>query len=157
MISQQEADRLTNLQKVPADNVVYEFPPSGGAIEINLVSRDGKEEFIIDVNRKGRISLKATYQERWHKTIALLRLDLKGPPHTNPIAVAPVPQWASQYAGVTMQTPHIHIYLENYGPTWAFPIRSNQFANVNNLWQTLLDFLDYCHVAERPVIQNRLV
>ena len=153
MISQVYADQLMRMPKIPRKKSAFSFPVSGEWIEIEMVSRNGKEEFIFDINRKGQILLRCTLQERWDKTTVLLRLETTGGPHTNPPITAPVPSWAKMYVRQSMSTPHLHIYLEEYGDRWAFPVPSDRFKNLHDIQQTLMDFFDYCNVLERPILQ----
>jgi hypothetical protein len=69
----------------------------------------------------------------------LARLDFGGPPHRNP-------------DGEEIPCPHLHLYREGYGDKWAVPIPVDRFPNVNDLWLTLQDFMDYCNVIEPPQI-----
>lgn len=112
----------------------YTYPYEGD-IEIPLVSADEKEEFILDIWRKGKIALKTKYQTRVHKTIVLVRLDLNGPPHRNP-------------DGEEVGGTHIHIYQEGYGDKWAYPVEIQYFPNINDLWKTLYDFMEYCNIHD---------
>ena len=153
MISQAYAEKLMQIPKVPRKNSAFFFPVSGNWIEIEMISRDGKEEFLFDINRKGKILLRCTLQERWDKTTVLLKLETVGGPHTNPPITDPVPTWAESYERQTMPSPHIHIYLEGYGDRWAFPIPNDRFKNLGDMRQTLMDFFDHCNVEERPIIQ----
>jgi hypothetical protein len=72
--------------------------------------------------------------------IVLLRLDVNGAPHRNP-------------DGVEVPCPHIHVYREDYGDKWAFPIPPGKFENLDDLNMTLDDFLTECNVIEGPIIQ----
>lgn len=55
-LAQVEADALLKMEKVPASSDVFHFPDLGGRIEVPLVSRDHREAFSLDINRK-RIAL----------------------------------------------------------------------------------------------------
>lgn len=108
--------------------------PHAGEIEIPLISADEKEEFVLDI-WKGKIALKTKYQTRVHKTIVLVRLDLNGPPHRNP-------------DGKEVEGTHVHVYKEGYGDKWAYPIEIQSFPNINNVWETLHDFMKYCNIHD---------
>lgn len=108
----------------------------------DLVSLDEKEKFLLDVNRKGRIKLtKCTYQKRYRRVIVLARLDIDGPPHTNP-------------DGEKVLCPHLHIYKEGYGEKWAYPVPLDKFSDTKNLDILLRDFMKYCNVVRLPIIQG---
>lgn len=139
-ITQQEADALINLPKIPAENKDWAYPPLGGAISIPLTSRDKRENFSLDISR-GQINLyRGKYQNRTRQVIVLVRLDFGGPPHRNP-------------DGEEIPCPHIHIYREGYGDKWAYPAPSGEFPNVNDLQETIYDFMKFCNVVDFPSIQ----
>ena len=80
VITQGEANALLNMEKSKADNSKYEFPDSGGRIEIPLISANQRERFLLDV-RKARIDLvRGTYQCRGRVVTILARLDIGGSP-----------------------------------------------------------------------------
>ena len=83
-MSQAEADALIALDKHKVDNTAWTFPQPGDKIAVPLVSEDKRENFLLDVSRGGIVLSKATYQNRAHKAVVLMRLDLGGAPHRNP-------------------------------------------------------------------------
>lgn len=93
-----------------------------------------RKEFVLDI-WKGKIALKTKYQTRVDKTIVLVRLDLNGPPHRNP-------------DGKEVEGTHVHVYKEGYGDKWAYPIEIQSFPNINNVWETLNDFMKYCNIHD---------
>jgi|GEM_PF-998922 len=106
ILTQAEADDLIFMEKVCIDDQEWEFPSLGGAVSIPLVSRDKRENFMLDVSR-GRIDLaKIKYQNRARQVVILVRLELAGPTHRNP-------------DGEEIGCPHIHIYREGFGDKWA--------------------------------------
>lgn len=143
MISQAEADALFQMQKARMDNSVHDFPLPGENVMVSLQSTDGRERFILDVSR-GKIEIKkATYQSRYHKVIILTRLDLFGPPHTNP-------------DGTIVECPHIHKYKEGYGDKWAYTLPET-FTKTDSLMQVLDEFMDYNNVIERPIFTGGIL
>ncbi|HUT14305.1 MAG TPA: hypothetical protein VMY42_27715 [Thermoguttaceae bacterium] len=141
VLTQERADELMGLPKQCADRSPIEFPLAGEALLLELRSEDGRESFLLDVNRKGRIKLKkCTYQERYAVVEILLRLDLNGPPHENP-------------DGSEIPTPHLHVYREGFADKWAQSVPP-KFSNTDDLVGTLGDFLRYCGVQEIPEIQS---
>lgn len=97
---------------------------------MSIVSLDGRDKFLIDINRKGTIKIsKCTYQNRYRNDI-LLRLEIDGPPHTNP-------------DGNIIKGTHLHICKEGYGDSWAYPL-PDIFTNTKDLTTTLIQFLEYC-------------
>jgi len=84
-LSQAEADALMQMEKYSVSQDRWWYPDSGESVHIPLVSPDRKERFLLDVHR-GRIDLsKATYNNRAHQVVVLVRLDLgSGVSHRNP-------------------------------------------------------------------------
>ncbi|MFO7888798.1 MAG: hypothetical protein R6V04_00505 [bacterium] len=57
MITQTEADNLISPEKKKPTDEQYNFPDIGDCLTIPIISIDGSENFLIDVNRKGKIKL----------------------------------------------------------------------------------------------------
>lgn len=142
-LTQPEADALLAMEKVATDDSPHDFPGAGDSLLVELRSPDGREEFILDIYR-GRINLaKVTYQNRARVTTILARLDLGGPPHTNP-------------DGMVVPSPHLHLYREGYADKWAVAVPSS-FGNVADARAALTGFLGYCNVTRPPNFQDRLM
>lgn len=136
---QSEADFLLQMAKIRTSDEEYLYPGIGSNLIIPLISDDGRENFMLDISR-GRIEIrKGKYQLRSHQIITLARLDFGGPPHRNP-------------DGAEIACPHLHLYREGYGDKWAYPAPVGDFRNLADLWLTLHDFMDYCHVIQPPNI-----
>lgn len=141
-LTQVEADALIALAKRRVDDQQCDYPNAGGAITIPLVSTDGREPFFLDLSRS-RIDLaKGTYQNRGRLVVVLVRLDFGGRPHRNP-------------DGIHIASPHLHLYRAGYGDKWAFPVPSQDFADLTDAWRTLEDFMQFCNIVA-PVIQRGL-
>ena len=140
---QTEADALIAMEKVKVDNNEYEYPSLGGRITVPIASRNKRENFLLDISRMKIDLLKGSYQNRAFQIIVLVRLDFGGQPHRNP-------------DGQEIHSPHIHVYREGYGDKWAFTVPRNIFVNMNDLWQTLQDFMKYCKIVEQPNIVKGL-
>lgn len=136
-LTQAEADALLRLEKVPASSDTFHFPDLGGRIEVPLVSRNRREQFSLDINRK-RIALTTGYQTRARQVIVLARLDFAAP-HRNP-------------DGTEVGVPHLHVYREGFGDRWAIGIPEGLLTDPSDSWQVLHDFMVYCAVVERPAI-----
>lgn len=142
-ITQAEADALIAVEKHRVDDQTRDFPLLGGCLSIPLVSVDKRETFTLDV-RRGRIDLlKGTYQNRGRQVVVLVRLDIGGQPHRNP-------------DGQEVPAPHVHLYREGYGDKWASPVALQEFPNVADLFRTLGDFMGYCNITQRPIIDRGL-
>ena len=143
ILTQEEANALIALEKHRVDDQWMDYPGLGGTIRIPLTSTDKKENFSLDITR-GRIDLtKGTYQNRSRQVVVLVRLDFGGQPHRNP-------------DGEDISSPHIHIYREGFGDKWAFSVPEADFRNLSDLWQTLPDFMRYCHITETPFLHRGL-
>lgn len=141
--TQAEADALIAVAKCRIDKKEWDYPYGGGGISVPLVSIDRTERFMLDVYRS-RIDLaKGTYQNRGRQVVVLARLDFGGRPHRKP---------DQAYVG----SPHLHQFREGYGDKWAFPVPSERFADVNDAWRTLQDFMRYCNIIVPPVIRRGL-
>ncbi|MGB4781258.1 DUF6978 family protein [Candidatus Methylomirabilis sp.] len=142
ILTQHEADALLALEKHYQGEERFFFPGLGGAIRIPLHSADRREEFSLDVTR-GRVVLeKNTFQNRARKAVILARLDLGGPPHRNP-------------DGEEIPCPHLHLYREGYGDKWAMN-SPEEFVGVDDSWQLLAMFMDFCKVVTKPSIEREL-
>ena len=143
-LTQIEADRLIALEKhfSPENNKLLDYPSLGGKLTVPLFCIDKRESFHLDITR-GYIALtKSTKQLRGRQVIPLLRLDLGGPPHRNP-------------DDTEVPCPHLHIYREGFADKWAYPI-PDSFKKIDDSYQTLLDFMNYCHITKQPAIQKGL-
>jgi hypothetical protein len=142
-LTQAEADALIVMEKHLEDDTPHNYPGLGGSICIPLISPDKRENFLLDISR-GRIDLmKGTYQNRGRQIVVLVRLDFGGQPHRNP-------------DDVEVPSPHLHIYREGYGDKWAVPVPADRFSDLNDLWQTLTDFMEYCNITQPPFIVKGL-
>ena len=139
---QAEADALLAMEKKRVNDIPHPFGSMAGKIEIPLQSADGREQFLLDINR-GRINLlKGTYQNRAKQTVILARLDFGGAPHRNP-------------DGVEIPCPHLHQYREGFGDKWAQSL-PNDFGPADDFWNLLQRFLEFCNVIEPPIFEREL-
>jgi hypothetical protein len=156
-LTQGKVNYLIKLEKKRISDDMLFFPLADKFIEIPVISMDESESFLIDVNRKGTIKMsKCTYQNRYRKTNILLRLDLNGPPHSNP-KVQKVPlSIFEKYNGALIRCPHLHLYTEGYGTKWAVPAEDEGFRELDDLFNILMEFFDYCNIVKPYRIQKRL-
>lgn len=140
-LSQADAEALLRMEKIPASSDKFNFPDFGGRIEVPLVSRDERENFSLDINRK-RIALTTGYQTRARRVVVLARLDFAAP-HRNP-------------DGSEVGVPHLHLYREGYGDKWAVEVPAGMLSNPADVWRVLHDFMRYCGVIEQPNIERGL-
>jgi hypothetical protein len=141
-IPQSQADALIAMEKHRADDNKWVFPDQG-LISVPLVSKDKRENFLLDI-RHARIDLaKVMYQNRARQVIILIRLDLGEKTHRNP-------------DGQIVGAPHIHLYREGYADKWAFTLPAGLFQNIGDKWQSLQDFMNYCNISQPPFIERNL-
>jgi len=135
ILSQGDAEALLRIDKIRITDDPLNFPDFGGSIQVPLKSRDHRETFSLDINRK-RISLKTGYQTRGRQVVVLARLDFAAP-HRNP-------------DGTEVGVPHLHLYREGYGDKWAIAVPDGLLKNSEDTWQVLQDFMTYCGIVEKP-------
>lgn len=157
---QAEADSLRAMPKrlTKAAHLVFEMPPAGDKRTFELESLDRRTAFLLDVNRAGRIKLtRCSNLERYRTTEILARLDIDGPPHTNPhVAAVPVAMLAA-HNGATIPCPHFHFYVEGFEDRWAIPAIEAGLTTTNDLVQALRQFMTHCGVEDVPTIQYPMV
>jgi len=158
---QAEADTLRTMAKRLTKAARAEFglgvPMAGESRTIQLESLDGKTAFLLDVNRRGKIKLtRCSYLERYRIIDVLARLDIDGPPHSNPrAAVAPLPELAP-HNGATMPCPHYHFHVQGYEDRWAIPAGEVGFSATSDLAVLCREFMVHCGVQDVPDIQYPL-
>lgn len=142
-LTQAEADYLLALEKVRRNDDPHQFPGIGAGLEVSLVSRDGREDFILNVTR-GQIKVtKCSYQNRARSVVILARLDINGPPHQNP-------------DGSYVPCQHIHLFREGYADKWAFPAVDHIGPTRSDLQTVYQQFCRFCSIVEPPVLQGGL-
>lgn len=82
-------------------------------------------------------------KSRARQVVVLVRLDLNGAPHRNPDESE-------------LPCPHLHLYREGFGDKWAIPAPIADFPNPTDLWQSLSDFMRYCHIVQPPYFERGL-
>jgi len=149
-LTQTEADYLLRLDKRFIDSAPIELSQVMGMDFIReLLSLDRKEKFLLDVRRGRRQKAYLRYQTRARQCIILARLDIDGPRHKNPSSETdPEGRWLSGT--------HLHIYREGYEARIAFELDAVSgftFTRPLELTKTFCEFLDFCHVVDRPPVQ----
>lgn len=122
------------------------LPLSGENDIFDLAARETMDKFFLDVDRRGRIELKAKIQTRYALTkVPLVRIDLNSPPHINP-------------DGTKVSRNHIHIYKDTDFDTgnlpWAYELTSiNIFANdrPTDFMQIFYHFCGYCNIESHNI------
>jgi hypothetical protein len=142
-LTQAEANELIAMPKRSCNEDIHTFPSLGGKLVIELESVDKTEDFLLDVTRSRIDFSRITYQNRGRVVVVLKRLDLNGAPHRNP-------------DDEVILCPHLHTYREGYGDKWAEPVAAGKFSNLDDLAQTLEEFMVECNVVQAPLIQAGL-
>ena len=142
-ITPSEADALLAMGKKPVEDRELVFPPPGERFSIQLTSFDKRESFLLDATRFQVKLTKATFQNRARVAIVLRRLDIDGPPHTNP-------------DGQIVPCPHLHIYKEGFGDKWAYAAPPDRYPNTQNLLATFEAFMQHCNITHPPSIKMGL-
>ena len=158
-LEQQEAERLMRMDKIVAEDTQYVFPAPREQLRIPLVSVNGQERFVLDINRGKRRSFKCTYQERYSVVTVLVRLDMNPSRHVNPYVLLP-PAGFENYNGTQFDDAHIHLYVEGWGDKWAIPANLEGFtdpADMSELTENLTRFLAYCNIVGMLDIVEALV
>jgi len=140
---QAEADALIKMEKHRINDERNSFPFGGESLTLPLQSPDKREGFLLDIYRGAKDLAKIRYQNRARQIIILVRLEIKGPPHRNPDEEE-------------IPCPHLHLYREGFGDKWVIPLPTDIFKNIEDLWQTLEDFMKYCNITKTPFIERGL-
>lgn len=135
-MTHEEAQGFIQVLKLIIQKGVFALPQAGerNTLDLRSVFSD-KDRFFVIYNRYSRIRKdKYTLLLRYGKDQCLLRIDVGGPPHTNP-------------DGTIVKYPHIHIQQKDNGKwdAWAFELPAI-FGHVEDRLQTFMDFLEYCNV-----------
>ena len=141
ILTEREAKALIKMDKKLLKPQV-EWSPIGGSVEVLLKSQNNQEDFILNY-RRGRINLSKRNHHLRKQTIGLVRLDI-GHPHRNP-------------DGKEVGTKHLHLYKEGYNNLrWAYDIPKKDFSHLDDVEQTIVDFLNYINVVNIPDVQRGL-
>jgi hypothetical protein len=115
---------------------ISSIPAASQRVQFSIIGEDNKTEFTVDVDRKSRIEMKSKVQERYCNNILLVRVEINGPPHTNP-------------DGSNIGRDHIHTYREGYGLSWAYNLAGfdpRLFKDKENFTSVFSDFCLYCNI-----------
>ena len=141
-LTQNEIEYLLNLEKNYVGAQKFIYPTLGGKLNIQLSSADKNEDFILDITRSHISLSKNTFQNRARGVIILLRLDLNPAPHRNP-------------DGKVVTGNHLHIYKEGFGDKYAYSL-PDVFSDCKDISDFLDKFMDYCHIINKPIIEEDL-
>ncbi len=142
-LTQTDADELIAMEKHFIGHEKYNWPSLGTKLAIPLMSGDGREEFVLDITTSALKISKLTIQNRARVTVALIRLDVDGPPHRNP-------------DDTEIGCPHIHIFREGYADKWAFPLPEDTFTNLSDKHVIYVEFAKFCKIVTFPTLNSGL-
>lgn len=149
-ITQSEADHLLSLEKAFVSRGTIEFSMSESFDQTHdLLSRDRREAFLLDVERGGRTRARLKYQTRARRTIVLARIDIAGKAHRNLGNYPHRP--GERFTGV-----HIHRYHEGFGDRVAYlPEDLPDFVvpATSHALDWFAAFLAFCNIIDCPDIQ----
>ena len=129
------------LEKRRVSDEPIRFPLPRRTARAKLQSADGKEEFVLDMYLGDVEFPRFSMQLRARQSVILARLELDGPVHENP-------------DGLLISTPHLHLYREGEGDSWAYTVPSDKFTNLSDRWFVWKDFMRYCSITIPPRIQR---
>lgn len=139
-------EMILSLKRIINEADKINIPPTGSAKKVELKSN--LFYFWVDVNRKGSLKNRCTFQlrEKQQRDKVLLRMDLVGPPHQNPPGTY-------ELAGQIILCPHIHIAHPEYGDSVAYPLDHNYAKmyltkeELEDMVASLTKFLERCNVG----------
>ena len=136
ILTQAEATRLIDMLKQTVEQQIT-FPSEKGGASFIVTGNRQKDEFVINIDRKGKLAEKCTYQGRVRKTNqVLMRLDVDPHGrHTNP-----------EPNGMVVLGNHLHIYSEEYGTRFAIPFDIEN----KDLYQLCFTFFEKFHIIDPP-------
>ena len=156
ILSQEEANRLFNMEKIPENNSVYEFPLYGQILTIPILSSDRNEKFIFDIQRYTISISKIKFQTRVKKNIPLRRFEVDGSKHLNPETENLPDRILIPYSGKEIPCPHIHIYYEDWDLKWALPSDIFFKSESSDMYNAMIIFMNYCNIKTIPNIERGL-
>lgn len=134
-LTNKEAKELIEMLKKYVDNdSIIQLPNIGRKIEFEVVGKENKNSFIININRMKIDKYKYTFQGRTAlENNLLMRLDVGGDTlvHMNP-------------NGTKIKGTHLHIYNENDEMGYAIPFDVNK----TDLVETCLKFFEEFHILK---------
>jgi hypothetical protein len=156
-LTQDEANQLFELRKIPVSAIKIDFPFRGEEVEIELQNETGRIKFQADINRANKIVSKVTFQLRHKKVFTIRRLDLNGN-HKNPPDEAPDVIFKGYEGYIFNREDHIHFYIDGYGERWALPLKiftEIGISDQDELFEKMEKFFKYCNV-ESINVRKRL-
>ena len=138
LLTKAEADKLIEMLKQTVEEQVI-FPRYKGNVSFSVVGERRNDIFVVNIDRKGKMAEKCTYQGRVHQSNqVLMRLDIDpNGRHTNPPPES-----------LTICGNHLHIYTEEYDMKYAIPF---DIGNAD-LYDLCYTFFEKFHIIEPPEV-----
>lgn len=142
-LTQQEADYLIGLLKQTTEKAIH-FPNGKGRVSFQVVGIHEEHKFVVNIDRKGKLAEKCTYQGRLCKNNqVLLRLDIDpNGRHTNP-----------QPDGTVICGNHIHVYTQEFDMRMAMPFDVKN----RDLYRICHDFFEKFHIIDPPTVVSQQI
>ncbi len=137
-LTQAEADKLIQMLKKTVEEQIL-FPIEKGGVSFHVIGERRGDEFIINIDRKGKMAEKCTYQGRVQQSNqVLMRLDIDpNGRHTNP-----------EPDGRLIIGNHLHIYCEEHDMKFAIPFDPED----KGLYELCYTFFEKFHIIEPPEV-----
>ena len=142
-MTQVQADQLLAMPKRRVLDVKHQILFGGSGTMIGLCSADRRETFDLGIWRSRAILFKGSYRMKGRGVVMLARVDFGGAPHRNP-------------DGKEIPVPHLHVYREGYADKYAAILPTDRFKDPSDIWAMLDDFMDFCNIIEKPVVERQL-
>lgn len=141
MLTREEANKLIEMLKHTVENTIV-FPSLTGRTSFIVVGEHRKDEFVINIDRKGKNAEKCTYQGRIQQTNqVLMRLDIDPTGrHTNPEPI-----------GTIIYGNHLHIYSEEFDMKFAIPFDIED----KDLYSLCYTFFEKFHIIDPPNVLHQ--
>ena len=135
-LKQEEAQRMIDALKKAAHNEFF-FPSGEGRLSFTAFGERRGDEFVVNIDRKGKLAEKCTYQGRVKQSNqVLMRLDIDpNARHRNP-------------DDTLIYGSHLHIYTEEYDMCLAIPFDIED----KSLFETCFTFFEKFNIIEPPDI-----
>lgn len=138
LLTREEAEKLISMLKYTLEKQIS-FPVEKGGVSFNVTGERREDEFIINIDRKGKNAEKCTYQGRIRQSNQILmRLDIDpNGRHTNPGG-----------NGEIIIGNHLHIYSEDYDMKFAIPFNPGD----KDLYELCFTFFEKFNIIEPPTV-----
>lgn len=141
-LTQEEANKLISMLKETVEERIA-LPSKKGGVSFTVIGERRENEFVVNIDLKGKALEKYTYQGRVKQSNQILmRLDIDpNGRHTNP---AP--------DGQTIEGSHLHIYTEEYDMKYAIPFDPED----SSFYDLCYTFFKKFNIIKPPTVFHQL-